>query len=265
MYSLKVSDRILLTPFLFVIISFLFCHSALATSIILIRTQNEIIVGADSKGTNEYDKQKKKLFCKINQVGDLMFAASGFVEDKNTGFSVNNVVAKAANEGGTINEIAARVDTALVQPLNNALIHFRKISPDVYKKQIKNHKGITFQLVLFRFEKGIPVVYKKNFGEPNLVSYTIPAIGEIVQCPGKGCQGNRTLIALGSNSAIKDYLKQNTVSSAANLVFLIEKLIMLQIRKTPHDVGPPIDLVRYDKTGIHWIQSKAECHQKETY
>jgi hypothetical protein len=260
-YTLRVSNKILLIPILLIVTLFLFRPSALATTIILIRTQNEIVVGADSKGTNEYDKQKNKLFCKINQVGDLMFAASGFVEDKDTGFSVNKIVAEAANKGGTINEIATRIDTALVQPLNDAILHFKKISPDVYKKQIKNHNGVTFQLILFRFEKEIPVVYKKNFGEPNLVSNTIPAIGEVIRCPGKDCQGNRTLMALGSNAVIKDYLKQTPLSSTIEIGSLIQNLIMLQIKKTPHEVGLPIDIVRYDKTGIHWIQRKVECQE----
>lgn len=259
MYTQNISNKIVLWVLFLIVTSLLFHPSAFATSIIMIRTQNDIVVGADSKGTNEYDELKKRLFCKIIQVGDIMFAASGLVEDKETGYSVNRVVAESANKGGTVDEIADRINTALVKPLNDALIHFKKISPEVYKKQIDGQKGITFQLLLFRFENGIPVVYKKNFGKPNLVHNTIPAIGTIVRCPGKECKGNRTLIALGSNSAIKDYLKKNLLPPTVDNGFLIKKLIMIQMKKTPQDVGLPIDLVRYDKMGIHWIQRKEVC------
>lgn len=247
------------THFLFIITSFLFSASASATTIVLIRTQNEIVVGADSKATNEYYEAKQNLFCKIHRAGDLMFVVSGIAEDDATGFNVTRIVTEAARKGGTVNDIAARIDTALVKPLSEALLHFKKISPDGYIKQIRNHKGVTLQLALFRFENGVPIVYEKSFGEPNADSGKIPAVGKVVRCPGENCQGSRIILALGSNSAINDYLKRNTIPPQADSCELIEELINLQIKASPAEVGKPIDLVRYDETGIHWIKRKQEC------
>jgi hypothetical protein len=51
---------------------------ARATTIVVARTANEIVIGADSKVTDTYGKELNSQVCKIQQVGDLFIVIAGF-------------------------------------------------------------------------------------------------------------------------------------------------------------------------------------------
>jgi len=62
-----------------------------ATTIVLARTSNEIVIGADSKVTDAFGTNLNKRACKIRQIDDLFIAIEGLELDRQTGFSVPEV------------------------------------------------------------------------------------------------------------------------------------------------------------------------------
>src|SRR6266849_3046591 len=66
-----------------------------ATTIVVARTANEIVIGADSKVTDAYGNDLNKRACKIRQVGDLFIAIEGLEIDRQTGFSVPVILNQA--------------------------------------------------------------------------------------------------------------------------------------------------------------------------
>src|SRR6266550_7705897 len=66
-----------------------------ATTIVVARSANEIVIGADSKVTDTYGHELNSQVCKIQQVGDLFIASEGLLRDKATGFSVPEIAVKA--------------------------------------------------------------------------------------------------------------------------------------------------------------------------
>src|SRR5258708_7022754 len=66
-----------------------------ATTIVVARSANEIVIGADSKVTDTYGHELNSQVCKIQQVGNLFIASEGLLRDKVTGFSVPEIAMKA--------------------------------------------------------------------------------------------------------------------------------------------------------------------------
>ena len=73
----------------------LFCRGTDATTIVVVRTRNEIVIGADSKVTDTYGNELKKHACKILQAGNLFIAFEGMEKDRETGFSVAEIASRA--------------------------------------------------------------------------------------------------------------------------------------------------------------------------
>ncbi len=69
-------------------------NEAAATTIVVIRGHNEVVLATDSKVTfvGEDASENAGSVCKIYGVGELFFAVSGFAEDSETNFSVPELV-----------------------------------------------------------------------------------------------------------------------------------------------------------------------------
>jgi hypothetical protein len=85
--SARQIERPVLLGFLFVLCQI---GSAAATTIVMIRTPNEVVIAADSEGTFEGNAEPKRAesVCKIYQVGEHFFGVAGLVHDPVTKYSV---------------------------------------------------------------------------------------------------------------------------------------------------------------------------------
>lgn len=70
-----------------------------ATTIVVARTANKIVIGADSKVTDAYGKELNSQLCKIQPVGNLFIAFEGLLRDKATGFNVPAIQKKEERAG----------------------------------------------------------------------------------------------------------------------------------------------------------------------
>ena len=62
------------------------------TAIAVYRSDNEIVVAADSKATHEDDSSYVEPVCKIRQFGSTFVAAAGIYEVSGTGFDLWEIV-----------------------------------------------------------------------------------------------------------------------------------------------------------------------------
>ena len=67
-----------------------------STSIVLVRRDNHIVVGADSLLAGNPPKNE----CKIKRVGKVFYAGTGLYEEPNTGFYLQDLAETAIQEGG---------------------------------------------------------------------------------------------------------------------------------------------------------------------
>src|ERR1041384_81140 len=69
----------------------LMANGARATTIVVARTANEIVIGADSKVTDVFGNELKRRDCKIRQAGNLFVAIEGLKIDRQTEFSAPKI------------------------------------------------------------------------------------------------------------------------------------------------------------------------------
>lgn len=221
------------------------------TTIVIVRTPTELVVGADSKRVLAADKTITKSACKIVQVGDLFFAVAGIAEDTETGFSVASVAARAAEFPGTIRSKVKSFENSIVGPLRSTVEKFRHDYPNLYPRQFGPGAN-PLMIAFFGLEGTTPVLLFRAF---KITSYgSQPAVITIDRrdCPGDCITGEDSLV-LGKGDAIRRFMMENpTHLKTTNLVEAVRHLIEIEIEANPDEVDAPIDILRIDRSGSSW-------------
>ncbi|HEY8203098.1 MAG TPA: hypothetical protein VIF81_00075 [Pyrinomonadaceae bacterium] len=231
-------------------------NSIQATTIVVARTANEIVIGADSKVTDAYGGDLKKQSCKILQIGNLLLAFEGFTVDRRTGSNVPDIARQSLQSKGaaTAAEKVGVLTGLLVSKLFDELPSVQKHEPEAY--HIKFSGGRIFlSIVIAGFEKGRPLVFVRHF---RAVQVDPERIGVSVlpdDCLSN-CQGEVVTRFLGETAAIDGLPDDTTGFWQPGLVAGVRQLIETEISARSEYVGPPIDIVRIDKRGVSWIQKR---------
>src|SRR5438105_12881124 len=108
--------------------------AAQATTIVVARTANEIVIGADSKVTDTYGNDLNRRACKIRQMGDLFIAIEGLELDRQTGFSVPEISNKALSfrVSAPVSERVSMLMGFVVTGLLRELAHLKTHEPETY-------------------------------------------------------------------------------------------------------------------------------------
>lgn len=230
-----------------------------ATTIVVARTANEIVIGADSKVTDAFGTDLKKQRCKIAQVGNLFVAFEGFETDRRTGFNVQEIAVQALKlkAKATAAEKISILTGALVSRLFDELPSVQRNEPDAYR--IKFAGGRVFLRVLVAgFERGQPLIFVRDF---RAVQAGTNRIGITVlpdDCLAN-CQGGVVTRFLGETAAIEGLPEETSGFWQEGLIAGVRSLIETQIAARSEYVGPPIDILRITPRGAEWVQRKAEC------
>jgi hypothetical protein len=233
---------------------------AFATSIIAVRVNEQVVVGADSKRTVGRDPQNaipiKEPVCKIGKGDGFFFATAGLVSGG--GFDVGSSIAKASEIQGTIEQKIETVLQTIKEPLTEILDRYRQTDPLDYSRTFAT--APVLQILFFGMEKGSTFITASEFFIPT-PSPLVPV--QIVirygKCPGDACLTGEQLFMSGERDAIKTFLSEKPGYWRVNPVETVRELIELQIADIPNLVGPPIDILYVDKNGAQWIQKKDQC------
>lgn len=239
-------------------------NSARGTTIVIARTTNEIVIGADSKVTDTYGNNLERRACKIRQVGDLFVATEGLEIDRQTGFSVPEISNKALTSRGSA-PAAEKVSVLmgfLVSELLTELSHLKTHEPATYFKKIEGGQ-LFLRIIVAGFEKGRPLVFVRSF---RALQYNPGQIGVAVipdDCL-EDCKAKIATRFLGESDAIDGLSEETPDFWKAGLSDGVRRLIETEIAARSEYVGPPIDIVRISPNGVQWIQRKTECAEAAT-
>jgi len=113
-------------------------NSVRATTIVIARSANEIVIGADSKVIDVYGNGVNRRACKIRQVGNLLIAFEGLEVDRKTDFNLPEISTSALNfrPSGSMTEKISILTGFLVSELLVELSHLKTHEPDTYFKKI---------------------------------------------------------------------------------------------------------------------------------
>jgi hypothetical protein len=233
--------------------------SVKATTIVVARTANEIVIGADSKVTDAYGNDLNKRACKIRQLGNLFIAIEGLEIDRQTGFSVPEIANKAFlfKSPAPAAEKLSLLMGFLVSELLTELSHLKVHEPQTYFKKIEGGQ-LFLRIAVAGFENARPLVFVRSF---RALQYNPGQIGVAVipdDCLAD-CKGTVATRFLGESDAIEGLPEETPDFWKAGLNDGVRRLIETEIAARSEYVGPPIDIVRITAKGADWIQRKNDC------
>jgi len=231
------------------------------TTVVAIRNDNQVTVGADSKGT-WYGKQKTtQTHCKIRQTGSLFYAFAMMTEHPQSGYSIPAIVNQVSQSNGSILQKAAFFENIVRDPIIRALEMIRRDYPDDFKR--KHLKDPVLQIIFFGFEVNAPVLLARQFRVNTSTDGSLQLTIDRNDCPGMECPKGLARLTMGEHGEIDRFLKRQPDFWKANVTEGVKRMIQLQIDATPDKVGGPIDLIVVDGNGGHWLQRRQECFNED--
>ncbi|MFQ5649372.1 MAG: hypothetical protein ACE5IY_05475 [bacterium] len=232
------------------------------TCIVIRKTEKELFAGADSKGRQfryahnglAVSADTTTSICKIVKCGNLFFAAAGIIEIEEIGFDLYEIARQAGLSEKPASDKIRRIENSIIAPLTKTLSKVRQTAPPIYDHYVQSGP---VQLALFGIEAYQPVLLVRGFTVRDTGQGQISVVRDSSRCRNYS-NGTWTAI-LGRNKEIFDFLADHPKFWNLGPVAGIRRLIEIEVKAVPEEVGPPIDLLRVTEKGAEWIQRKATC------
>jgi len=231
---------------------------ARATTVVIIRTPQEVVIAVDSAATIRGDglPATTRTVCKIYQADtSLFFAVSGLVNDPQTGFDIPKIVASSSREGDSMAVKLAGVEREVQTALLRELPHVKERDPAEYAKLI-NSKG-TVTVALVGIDAGAPAATSFSLGLAVSQKGSIETTIISDSCPGNCSSGVRAFW-FGEGDAI-DRLRAAGGLPELGMPELARYLVQVEIDAGAPSVGGPVDVLRILPGGPVWVQKKQGC------
>jgi hypothetical protein len=230
--------------------------SALGTTIVEIRTPDEVVIAADSLGTFESNSSSatQKPVCKIRRAGNFYFAVAGIVNDPDHDFDIQKLVGRGLAESTRTEEALKLVEDSLAPAVLAELPPLKDHDPAGYAKLIKGKRAVS--IVVATIDRGVPIAEGISVGLSFSPSGSVQTETSHIVCPGD-CPNGIEFIKAGEARAIDDYLAAGGVRMVAR--DLAEFLVQLEIDAGAPGARGPIDVLQLRRTGQPLIQSKPDC------
>jgi hypothetical protein len=226
--------------------------AARATSIVILRTANRVYIGADSRRSyRESAETYTGSVCKIIPAGRLLFVGSGLTYANDQ--QVASVAAKVGRMSPTVRYAIEEFRRRMRQFLPQA------IAAEARVDRKRARKGLILEAAFIGMENNLASVTVEWYrSDGNLVK---PRVTTDRRTYSSRALGRYDFIFLGKRRAIDRYLRGRAwpIRSDADAISLITRLINLEISESPESTAPPIDILKLDRAGSHWLQRKASC------
>lgn len=234
-----------------------------ATSIIAIKSGDDIYLGADSKVLIEKDVAISQ--CKITKMSDIFLVFSGMASISVANFNAYEIAEKTFAGNGTISERVNAYDRAVQGKLQTAFERLRTSDPKYfsrwYTQDVVNR--IAMQVLVAGAEKKGTVLTMLEYRimSPQNAPVEIKAIRQdIVTKPGSN---QPKILFLGMQDAINALLKKKDFFSDFDEVRNINEWITAEATADPSKVSGPVDILRISPKKTEWIQHKEQCPEVE--
>lgn len=229
-----------------------------ATTVVIIRTPQEVVIAADSAATIRGGglSATRRTVCKIYQADtSLFFAVSGLVNDPQTGFDIPTIVASSSREGDSVAAKLARVEREVQTAVLRELPNVKERDPAGYAKLINSKGAVTVALV--GVDAGAPVATSFSLGLALSPKGAIETTIIRDSCPGN-CPSGVRAFWFGEGDAI-DRLRAAGGLPELDMPALARYLFQVEIDAGAPSVGGPVDVLRILPGGPIWVQKKPDC------
>lgn len=236
---------------------------AAQTTIVAARSQKEVVLAADSRGTSATDPQKSTQICKIARCGKMYVGLAGFYKISVNGvsFDAPQILAQSCTEDRSSRDQVATFERLASRSLTRFLQEVQKREPFYYADQVRQQTGLN--LVFIGYENNLPFILSRDFILPSTVQE--PAGVKMRRRNQAGAIPAEQIdyVFAGHHEEITQYAQTHTDFWRNGLAEGAKFLVAQMIAARPLIVGPPIDIVRIDASGVHWIQRKAQCESEK--
>ncbi len=240
-----------------------------ATTIVILRNSDVIVIAADSRVSNGNLRAVPGTVCKISRAGGLVWVSAYFHSDPRSGINVDDLVREALATGGTGSPRAAALafEDRACKPLAEEMARLR-FAHSPFFRAIWSGRGPFLELAFVGIQRGLPYSLR-DFWVTGLRAGT-PCRSDSrtyiqrVDCPGSGCgmPGRTAVMVLGNHGAIQAFLPTHPQVWREPLPAVARGLVQLEIASRPGLVGPPIDVAQVDASGFHWIARQGCAAEK---
>lgn len=237
--------------------------AAEATSIIAIKTGDDIFIGTDSKMLIEKDVAVSQ--CKISKMNDVYLVFSGIPSLPASSFNAYEIASKSFGEKGTISARLDSFDKAVQGKLQEAFEKLRttddKLFSRWYTEDVQNR--IAMQVLVAGPEKKGTVLAMLEYRimSEKTEPVKLKAIKENIKTkPGSD---QPKILFLGMQDAIHDLMKKKDFFSDFDEVRNINEWILAEAAAEPALVSGPVDILKIGPKKVQWIQRKEQCPEIE--
>ncbi len=224
-----------------------------ATTIVIYITPDFVIMAADSKAvyTNAKTfKQTSEIVSKIYKSGNTYFSLAGLTLNETQLFNVAKIADIEFKNTGNINAAVKKIKAAVSDALLQYLINQKKANTVLFKKNIAAEKYIT-SIGIVTIKNNKPCTHLIGFIVTDTQQLKIRTEEEEYTSGSK----RDAVYYLGTSGEINRYI--NTIrSNNSDPVRFVEKLMNLQVSKTPDLVSLPIDIIKITPKETVWVRRK---------
>jgi hypothetical protein len=237
--------------------------AAQATSIVAIKTGDDIFIGTDSKMLIEKDIAVSQ--CKITKMNDIYLVFSGIPALPKSSFNAYEIAEKSFAGKGTISARLDAFDKAVQGKLQKAFEKLRKTNDKLFSRWYTadvQHR-IAMQVLVAGAEKNGTVLAMLEYRimSKKKEPVKLKAIKQnIMTNPGSD---QPKILFLGMQDAINDLMKKKDFFSNFDEVRNINEWIMAEAAAEPALVSAPVDIIKISPTKTQWIQHKSQCPEIE--
>ena len=213
-----------------------------ATTIAVLKTQSEIVAGADSMGVYIAGNQGvSNRFCKIHQIHDFFIASGGFFDTRaGQRLNIKDVVTRVSQKSDSFTVATNRSSRAIARALSQAMSDARE--DDALYNVLGRGSVVTFFL---GFEDRKPAIYARRFSVKMSREHPkVPSVEVTHDDCGPECvpaDGNPYLIYTPSQ-AMDDFRSKNPAVLRDDPDGFDRRMIFFDNSKNQHSSGPPVDI-----------------------
>ena len=224
-----------------------------ATTLVIIRTPDQVIIAADSRRVWRGGDQPPQLTCKLGTHDDVVFGMAGLVLE-NT-FDAYALVNMVLDTPGTLEEHALVLERMLRGPLLGMLARIRHELPRLFAEQLAS--GFVLNVTLGAVRHQMAQLEMRDFYAETAPDGALRLRVVRVSCPND-CPRPTEVFGVGETAAMMQHLTALS-QLPAGLPGLAAHLVEIEIADRPTLVGPPVDVVRSGRAGVEWLQRKPAC------
>jgi hypothetical protein len=235
-----------------VLFSTLFLQSHTTTIVIYI-TPQFVIMAADSKGVYTNAKTYEKttsVVSKIYKTGNVYFSLAGLTSNPTQSLDIAGTVSNNLSNSTNITVAIPQMKSAVQKALLAYLTNQKKNNTFLFKKNLEGDRYIT--------SVGI-VTIKNNKPYSHIIGFRVLDKNELKITAEEEVYASDTkrdaVYYLGTSGEINRYMNTITSNNMQPVSF-VEKLMNLQINKTPDLTAAPVDIIKITPSKTVWVKRK---------